>query len=181
LEVIYLDQHLDEVDYVDLGSLYIDGYPKNEVVQLKFKFDNDIDAAHTYSEFEAPIEITDEKEKVFESKFKQTQTPLTKEEESKSGVGLVLINGASDDLTTNVENTTITTADIFKRYYKKTASKYLQSNRLNVELNVTQVMLHDIEIKKRVLINKLPYYVEAISKESSISSLITIKLDLMPI
>lgn len=181
LEVIYLDQHLDEIDYVDLGSLYIDGYTKNEVVQLKFKFDNDIDAAHTYSEFEFPIEITEEKVKEFESKFKQTKTPLTKEEESKSGVGLVLINGASDDLTTSVENTTITTADIFRRYYKKTASKYLQPNRLNVELNVTQIMLHNIETKKRVLINKLPYYVEAISKESSISSLITIKLDLMPI
>ena len=181
LEAIYLDELLSEVDYVDLGSVYIDGYPKHEVVQLKFKFDNDIDPTHTYSEFESPLEITDEKEKVFESKFKQTKTPLTKEEESKSGVGLVLINGVSDDLTNSIENTTIGTTSIFERYYKKTAPKYLQSNRLNIELNVTQLVLHEIETKKRVLVNKLPYYVESLSKESSISSLITIKLDLLPI
>ncbi|WP_353158477.1 hypothetical protein [Myroides odoratus] len=181
LEAIYLDELLSEVDYVDLGSLHIDGYPKHEVIQLKYKFDNDIDPAHIYSEFGGSLEITDEKVKVFESKFKQTKTPLTKEEESKSGIGLVLINGTSDDLTNSIENTTITTASIFERYYKKTATKYLQSNRLNVELNVTQLVLHEIETKKRVLINKLPYYVESLSKESSISSLITIKLDLMPI
>ncbi len=181
LEVIYLDQHLNEVDYVDLGSLYINGYTKSEVIQLKYKFDNTIDPVYLYSEYEGIVDVTEEKIKVFESKFKRTHTPLTKEEEDKSGVGLVLINGTTDDLTTSVEDTTVTTADIFKRYYKTTAPKYLQSNRLAVELNVTQLTLHSIEAKKRVLINKLPYYVESISKESSISSLITIKLDLMPI
>ncbi len=182
LEVQYNDKEISLIDYVDLGSIYIPSYPKNEITDLVLKFGNEIDTKlYVNKDSTSTNRITvEDKTKSIENKFKHLPFIITDAIDKKEGIGLILLTNTADIPVSNVGTESFTMDSIYDHYYKNSMEAYLQSNRLKIEHSITIFELNEIQKKRKVLINKRPYLVLELTKEST-GDLIDIKLSLLPL
>ncbi|EHO05415.1 hypothetical protein HMPREF9714_03353 [Myroides odoratimimus CCUG 12901] len=182
LEVKYNDREISHIDYVDLGSIYIPSFPKNEITDLVLKFGNEIDPKlYINKESIADKRITvEDKTKLIENKFKYIPSMLTEASDKKDGIGLVLLTSNNDMPVSTIGTENFTMNSIYRHYYKHSMEAYLQSNRLQIEHSVTIFELNEIQLKRKVLINKRPYLVLELTKEST-GDLVDVKLSLLPL
>lgn len=182
LDVEYNDIEISHTDYVDLGSLYIESFPKNEITDLVLKFGNEVDPkVYVNKESVSENRITiDDKTKILENKFKNLPSTITEASDKKDGVGLVLLSSSTDMPVSSVGTESLTMASIYSHYYKNSTEAFLHTNRLEIEHSVTIFVLNEIQIKRKVLVNKRPYLVLLITKEST-GDLVDIKLSLLPL
>ncbi len=182
LDIEYNDVDISHIDYVDLGSLYIESFPKNEITDLVLKFGNEVDAK-MYINKESIVEsriTVEDKTKTLENKFKYVPSMITEASDKKDGVGLVLLSNNTDMPVTSIGTESLTMASIYLHYYKNSTEAFLHTNRLEIEHSVTIFVLNEIQIKRKVLINKRPYLVLQLTKEST-GDLVDIKLSLLPL
>ncbi|MDM1502249.1 hypothetical protein HX071_08530 [Myroides marinus] len=180
LDIEYNDIKINTLEFVDLGKNYIADFSKISETDILFKYDNDVDKYIVINEYniEENKLYQDDKTKLIENKFKLTPLTFTPEYEDKGGIGLILIKG--NEAVEVVDNKRLTLEDIYKNYYTNTVNNYLNTNRLKLELSVTKYILLEIQRKKKVLVNNLPFYVLSVSYKSD-SDLIDIDLDLLPL
>lgn len=189
LKVVYQDKDIMTRDYYNLGSVFISGFTKLSHSNIELKYDNDVDEVLDVSAdgfLSNTNQLNKDKVLTVENKFKQlnfhgSSIIIDQPSDKKSGVGLVLYQpNFYFETSKRIDGTQLDLWGIFERYYKNTSRIYLNPNRLEIELKITRFDLIEIEKKKRVLVNDLPYYVDQLSYSRK-GSLIDVKLNLIPL